>query len=229
MEALVSEAIHAPVRSCALTERDFEERLPALSRLAFRVALVVVHCREDAEDVAQEAMLRAFRNLARLRNPERLDAWLVRTAWRLAIDRQRSAGRRERREIDGAVPQQASTDETAEAREFERALYSAMDSLPARHARTRTAKASTPQVIVPKNQMALILEVVREAQSGRIDGKSLFSVPPGFKREPDGSLGIAPIVIKPIEIARLEVGPASPRRGTASMEQARDGFPRSQE
>lgn len=102
--------------------------------------------------------------------------------------------------------------------------------IPARHARVqRTAKASMPQVIVPKNQMALVLELYYGTSSGRIDGASLVAVPPGFKREPDGSLGIAPIEIKPIEIAKLDVGPASPPRNAGSADQTSDGLPLSRE
>ena len=39
--------------------------------LAFRVAYGVLHRREDAEDVAQEALARAYHNLGRLRDRER--------------------------------------------------------------------------------------------------------------------------------------------------------------
>ena len=47
--------------------REFEERLADSSTLAFRVAMGVLHNRQDAEDVAQEAFLRAYRNFHRLR------------------------------------------------------------------------------------------------------------------------------------------------------------------
>ncbi|HEV2500527.1 MAG TPA: zf-HC2 domain-containing protein [Terriglobia bacterium] len=60
-----------------------------------------------------------------------------------------------------------------------------------------------PQVLVPKNEMALVLELYNGVRTGKIDGASLLAVPPGFKREPDGTLVPAPIEIKPIEIAQL--------------------------
>lgn len=130
MEALVGEVIQAEVNSRALTQRELEERLTACSRLAFRVALGVLHNREDAEDVAQETLLRAHRNMGRLRDPERLDAWLVRIAWRLAIDRQRSVRRRERREAAAAPSEMPLTaEQLAVSREFEDTLYLAMDQL----------------------------------------------------------------------------------------------------
>ena len=71
-------------------EREFEERLAEASTLAFRVAYGVLRRREDAEDVAQEAAVRAYRSFASLRNRDRFRAWLIRIAWRLAIDRRRT-------------------------------------------------------------------------------------------------------------------------------------------
>ena len=64
--------------------REFEERVADSSTLAFRVALGVLRHREDAEDVAQDAFLRAHRAFATLRDRDRFRAWLVRTAFRLA-------------------------------------------------------------------------------------------------------------------------------------------------
>lgn len=131
MDALVEVVMHREVKVRALTEGEFEARLPSLSRLAFRVALGVVHHREEAEDVAQEALLRAHRELGRIRGPERLDPWLVRVTWRLAIDRQRSIRRRERRELAAAWSDSPQTAEQwAESREFEQALFAALDELP---------------------------------------------------------------------------------------------------
>ncbi|MBI3671130.1 MAG: sigma-70 family RNA polymerase sigma factor [Acidobacteria bacterium] len=64
--------------------REFEQRLADCSTLAFRVALGVLRNCEDAEDMAQEAFLRAYRNYHRLREPERFRAWLARIARRMA-------------------------------------------------------------------------------------------------------------------------------------------------
>jgi RNA polymerase sigma-70 factor (ECF subfamily) len=64
---------------------EFDARLAESSRLAFRVAYGVLRQREDAEDVAQEALLRAYRHFRRLRDRDRFRSWIVRVAWRLAI------------------------------------------------------------------------------------------------------------------------------------------------
>jgi DNA-directed RNA polymerase specialized sigma24 family protein len=43
-------------------EREFESRLSESSTMAFRVAFSVLRHREDAEDVAQDALVRAHRS-----------------------------------------------------------------------------------------------------------------------------------------------------------------------
>ena len=85
-------------------EREFEARLAESSTLAFRVAYGVLRNRQDAEDVAQEAFVKAYRRFRELRDRERFRAWLVRMTWRLAIDRQRSDRRRLAREGAAAGP-----------------------------------------------------------------------------------------------------------------------------
>jgi len=110
---------------------QFEASLAESSRLAFRVAYGVLRHREDAEDVAQEALTRAYRNLIRLRERDRLRAWLVRITWRLALDHQRSRKRRVARE---SIPAPRETNETAAdllaARERCDCLWAAIDVLP---------------------------------------------------------------------------------------------------
>ncbi|HWW88140.1 MAG TPA: sigma factor [Vicinamibacterales bacterium] len=49
-------------------EREFEIRLVESSTLAFRVAYGVLRNRADAEEVAQEAFVRAHRRFAQLRD-----------------------------------------------------------------------------------------------------------------------------------------------------------------
>lgn len=116
----------------AQLEQEFEQRLADCPTLAYRVALGVLRNTAEAEDVAQEAMLRAYRNFHRLRDRDRFRAWLVRTAWRLALDRIRSAGRRERREraVIEAPGDEAGIEGVLATREFERQLAAALDALP---------------------------------------------------------------------------------------------------
>jgi len=111
--------------------REFEERLAECGTLAFRVARGVLRDTADAEDVAQEALLQAFRRFRHLRDRSRFRAWLVRIAFRLALDQTRSSRRRERRETLWAVAVPRSTaEDMAAASEFGRRLEKAMETLP---------------------------------------------------------------------------------------------------
>jgi RNA polymerase sigma-70 factor (ECF subfamily) len=114
-------------------EAEFEVALADSSTLAFRVAFSVLRQREDAEDVAQEALIKAHRSFRKLRNRDRFRAWLVRITWRMAIDRRRSNQRRVAREIIHAREQPLTTppDETG-GRERITALWRAIDALPER-------------------------------------------------------------------------------------------------
>ena len=96
-------------------EREFEERVADSSTLAFRVALSVLRHREDAEDVAQDAFLRAHGAFGSLRDRDRFRAWLVRTAFRLALDRLRGDKRRARREDAVAIEAPVRTESVEDA------------------------------------------------------------------------------------------------------------------
>src|SRR2546429_8063949 len=88
------------------TRREFEEHLAECGPLAYPVARGVLRNSADAEDVAQEALLRAYRSFDRLRDRDRFRAWLVRISFRLGLDRLRSAKRREVRDVLWSQPAQ---------------------------------------------------------------------------------------------------------------------------
>src|SRR5215470_11656230 len=60
----------------AAPDREWESLLAENAPLAFRVARGVLRNDADADDVAQEALLRAYRRLDRLRDRARFRAWL---------------------------------------------------------------------------------------------------------------------------------------------------------
>jgi RNA polymerase sigma-70 factor (ECF subfamily) len=112
-------------------ERDFEARLVESSTLVFRVAYSILRHRQDAEDVAQEAFAKAYRSFRQLRDRQRFRAWLVRIAWRMALDRQRANRRRSAHEEPFGDPVEASTEpDDGEARERSAHLWRAIDDLP---------------------------------------------------------------------------------------------------
>src|SRR5271170_5766889 len=96
------------------SHREFESRLAECGPLAFRVAQGVLRNPADAEVVAQEALLRAYQKFDRLKDVTRFRAWLVRITFRLALDRWRSAKRREQRETNWALPEQRPSPPTTE-------------------------------------------------------------------------------------------------------------------
>jgi RNA polymerase sigma-70 factor (ECF subfamily) len=111
--------------------REFEDLLAECGTLAFRVARGVLRNRPDAEDVAQDALLQAYRRFARLRDRSRFRAWLVRITFRLALDQARSSRRREQRETLWAVAVPRPTaDDVAALGEFGRRLEKALEALP---------------------------------------------------------------------------------------------------
>ena len=113
-----------------LLEQEFADRLRESSTLAVRVAYGVLRHREDAEDVAQEAFIRAHRGFAQLRDRDRFRSWLVRTTWRLAIDRIRNEKRRIAREQAVEMAFDATVEQIAILGERSRALWQAIDELP---------------------------------------------------------------------------------------------------
>ena len=140
-------------------DAEFEQRLRESSTLAFRVAYSVLHHRQDAEDVAQEAFVRAHRSFRQLRDRNRFRAWLVRMTWRLAIDRGRSDRRRTAREEAVVVPEPATVEQDAMARDRAARLWAAIDALP------------------PKLRMAIVLAAIEEHDVREV--ARLLQVPEG--------------------------------------------------
>jgi RNA polymerase sigma-70 factor (ECF subfamily) len=118
----------------AAMREAFEGHLAECGPLAFRVARGVLRNTADAEDVAQEALLRAFRRFKHLRERDRFRAWLVRIAFRLALDRARSAKRREQREDLWSRPERqppaANAEDLAVRSQFGQQLDRALEQLP---------------------------------------------------------------------------------------------------
>lgn len=116
------------------TTREFEERLVECGPLAYRVARGVLRNTTDAEDVAQEALLRAYCSFDRLRDRNRFRAWLVRISFRLALDRLRSSKRREQRDTLWSQPEHqplaATAEDLAVSNEFQAHLDRALGELP---------------------------------------------------------------------------------------------------
>jgi RNA polymerase sigma-70 factor (ECF subfamily) len=67
----------------------------------FRTAYAVLGSRPEAEEAAQQAFLSAYTSLAGFRGGASFKTWLLKIAWRAALDRRRSVVVRLRRFVSG--------------------------------------------------------------------------------------------------------------------------------
>lgn len=72
-------------------QRAFEALLEGRIDRLYATATLILHDRTLAEDAVQEALIRTWRSLPKLRDPERFDAWLRSVLVHACIDAARSA------------------------------------------------------------------------------------------------------------------------------------------
>lgn len=133
----------------------FEELVRANYDRAYALARRIVTDPSDAEDVTQETFLRAWREIARLREPERFDAWLTRMLVHACYDLLRGRRRRHAR-VAWIVPEAVEPDATVEDRE-----------------RLQTAFAR----LSPEHRAVLALHFYRDMTAAEIGG--VLRVPEG--------------------------------------------------
>jgi hypothetical protein len=102
-------------------------------------------------------------------------------------------------------PADANIGSQAERGRLNRALLA---RIRARHSENQARKLSPsePEVLVDKDEAALVLQIYKATRSGRVDGASLVALPPGMKHDADGNLVPVPLEIPPLEIAQLASG-----------------------
>jgi RNA polymerase sigma-70 factor, ECF subfamily len=108
----------------------------------FAVAFGVLRHREDAREVAQEAFIKAYRNLPGFRRDSSFYTWIYRITLNLAIDFQRKAWRKRETtfedvrlgpdEINATGPRpMGNPSEKLESKRLAETIHSAIDQLPA--------------------------------------------------------------------------------------------------
>lgn len=101
---------------------------------AFRVAYVVLGSATDAEDVAQEAFVKAYRALGSFRAGAPFRPWLLRIVGNEARNHRRASGRRAFHQFRAHLLEPALTEDAAEdelmRRESRRCLLAALGRLP---------------------------------------------------------------------------------------------------
>jgi RNA polymerase sigma-70 factor (ECF subfamily) len=103
-------------RACAGDIDAFEQLVRERTDRVVRLAMAIVADETEARDVAQEAFITAWRQLADLRDPDRFEAWLT----RIVVNKARMALRSRRRRRVREIPAAELTTTVAEGRTADR-------------------------------------------------------------------------------------------------------------
>lgn len=157
----------------------FDQAFPDLAALAYRVAFRLLGNRAEAEDVAQEALARAYARWRRIHG--HAAPWVARVAANLALDQLRARGRRQQVDLPADPP--AGSGERAALDRME--LARLLESLPKRQrevvvmryladrSEVDTAAALGTSVGTVKRHAHRGLATLRSAWAG-LDADSIF-------------------------------------------------------
>lgn len=118
----------------------FGELVERHQQAVFRTALVALRSRDEAEEVAQDAMVQAFQRLDGFRGDSSFKTWLLTIAWNKALDRRRRVGEWFKRFVsrdEEGMPEPASAQPSHEQvlirTEERREVRALLRTLPARY------------------------------------------------------------------------------------------------
>jgi RNA polymerase sigma-70 factor, ECF subfamily len=119
----------------------FERLFERHRQLVYRFAYQMVPRRDDAEDIVQEAFVRAYQNLGKYRDEAKFTTWLLRIVTNLCTDQARMIQRRsalEQQEAAGSLQWMTNIEsedpvQNLEADRRVQALRKALNALPAHH------------------------------------------------------------------------------------------------
>ena len=121
MEAIENKVVEPPGEETILVEAArsgdigaFESLVRRYDRNVFRIAQHITQNREDAEDVVQDAFLKAYQNLGQFQGQSKFYTWLVRIAVNEALMRLR----RRRPERTVSIDEDVKTEEDSMPREI---------------------------------------------------------------------------------------------------------------
>ncbi len=122
---------HAIYRAAMQGDRDaFEMIIRSFSRSLFAIAYGILQNREEAEDVVQDTLVKAWKSRWRVRDPEKFPAWLS----TIARHRARDVARRRRPE---PLPNDFESTETVETKienaDLDSEVRAALSQLPELH------------------------------------------------------------------------------------------------
>src|SRR5215470_7565797 len=133
-------------RVCAGDKEAFYSLVEPCERAVFTAAMSILNNVADAEEVAQEAVLKAFAALPRFRGESKFSTWLV----QITINEARLKLRRDRRHLYDSIDESQTDDqgdcfpkdfadwreipsETLQRKELKEALKRALDGLPQKY------------------------------------------------------------------------------------------------
>jgi len=122
----------------------FRELVERYQRRVYALAYGILRDREDAWDVAQEAFVKAYRNLARFEGNAAFYTWLYRIAYNLSMDALRARARRDVVDMDDSrvadvaassddAPRDADPAHVADRKELAAVIRQAMSKLSDKH------------------------------------------------------------------------------------------------
>lgn len=121
MEAIQSNVADANAQEMALVQAAkkgdvgaFEQLVKKYDRNIFRIAQHITHNREDAEDVLQDAFLKAYTNLGQFQGNSKFYTWLV----RIAVNESLMRLRKRRRDNTVSLDEDVETDESSMPRDI---------------------------------------------------------------------------------------------------------------
>lgn len=119
-------------RTIAGDDSAFEILVRRYRRAATACALAIVRDQAEADDVAHDAMVQAYQQLASLRTPGRFASWLLVAVRRRALNAVRAARRRRQAPLDPALraPDGDRPDERFARHAMRARLEAALDTLP---------------------------------------------------------------------------------------------------
>jgi RNA polymerase sigma-70 factor, ECF subfamily len=129
----------------------FGDLVERYQQVVFRTALAALRSREDAEEVAQDALVSAFQKLDSFRGEASFKTWLLTITWNRAMDRRRRAGEWLRRFVgrdgDGEggaelASGQPSHEATLVARESRKEVRRLLSTLPSKYREALLLSAS---------------------------------------------------------------------------------------
>lgn len=149
-------------------EAGFESAVSDNYELMFRTAMGFVHSREDAEDIAQEVFLKAYRHWDSFRGEAEISTWLYRIAVNLSINFVKREKRRKTirqgesmlKNLFNIAGNDKNPRQQLESEETDNAVRAAIDSLPEKQ---RTAFILSRYDELSQKETARIMQITEGA------------------------------------------------------------------